>query len=128
MGTPAQDLRFHLDTGSSDMWTNSASSLLCSSGGGLCEESGTCKSGMCVNSTQMLNAEADDANASSTYEYVNSIFNVSYADGSSAIGDYVRDTFRIGGIEFGQFQFGVGYDSTAPGANSSLRFLHCTEE
>ncbi|KXT06557.1 hypothetical protein AC579_6721 [Pseudocercospora musae] len=39
------------------------------------------------------------ANDSSTYEYVNSLFTIQYVDGSESAGDY---------------QFGVGYDSSTP--------------
>lgn len=54
----------------------------------------------------------DNANASSTYKFVSSNFNISYADGSGASGDYVTDTLRIGGQSLENFQFGVGYSST----------------
>lgn len=55
-----------------------------------------------------------NANRSSTYSYVNSLFNISYVDGSGASGDYVTDTLRIAGETVRDFQFGVGYDSTSP--------------
>ena len=35
-------------------------------------------------------------------------------DGSGAAGDYVTDTFRIGGATVEDFQFGIGYESTSP--------------
>lgn len=53
------------------------------------------------------------ANDSSTYEYVGSYFNISYVDGSGATGDYVTDSFTIGGTTLTDLQFGIGYDSTA---------------
>jgi hypothetical protein len=46
---------------------------------------------------------------------VNSDFNISYADGSSAIGNYVTDTLTIGGTTIKDFQFGVGFLSGSPG-------------
>jgi hypothetical protein len=55
----------------------------------------------------------DNANSSSTYKFVSSNFNISYVDGSGASGDYVTDTLRIGGQSLENFQFGVGYSSTA---------------
>ncbi|KKY25437.1 putative candidapepsin-4 precursor [Diplodia seriata] len=97
LGTPAQSLRLHLDTGSSDLWVNTDDSDLCSSAKSGCSTAGTYS-----------------ANDSSTYEYVNSLFNISYVDGSGASGDYVKDTFNFGGTNLTDMQFGVGYTSTSP--------------
>ncbi|KAL6719599.1 hypothetical protein ACLMJK_001519 [Lecanora helva] len=96
LGTPAQDFRLHIDTGSSDLWTNSKSSRICSHRGDLCSTSGTY-----------------DTNSSSTYNFVSSDFDVSYVDGSGASGDYATDTLSIGGKTLKDFQFGIGYDSTS---------------
>lgn len=96
MGTPPQDLRMHLDTGSSDLWVNTPRSAMCSLRSQPCAASGTYA-----------------ANKSSTYEYLASNFNISYVDGSGAAGDYVTDTLRVGGHNFTGFQFGVGYTSTS---------------
>ncbi|KAH7160021.1 aspartic peptidase domain-containing protein [Dactylonectria estremocensis] len=96
LGTPKQELRLHLDTGSSDLWVNSPDSTLCSTTMNLCAEAGTY-----------------DANSSSTYEYVGSYFNISYVDGSGAAGDYATDTFRVGDTKISNLQFGVGYKSSS---------------
>ncbi|KAF7545517.1 hypothetical protein G7Z17_g9113 [Cylindrodendrum hubeiense] len=96
LGTPKQSFRLHLDTGSSDLWVNTLDSELCSAASNACAETGTY-----------------DANSSSTYEYVGSYFNISYADGSGAAGDYVTDTFRVGSTKIANLQFGVGYESTS---------------
>ncbi|KAK1963668.1 eukaryotic aspartyl protease [Colletotrichum sublineola] len=96
VGTPAQPMRLHLDTGSSDLWVNTPSSSLCRSQGSPCSVSGTYA-----------------PNASSTYNYVGSWFNISYVDGSGANGDYVTDKFTIGGSTLNDFQFGVGYTSSS---------------
>jgi hypothetical protein len=86
----------HIDTGSSDLWVNTPGSTLCQSRTRPCSQSGTYT-----------------ANSSSTYGYVGSYFNISYVDGSGASGDYVTDTFAIGGSTVQKFQFGVGYQSTS---------------
>lgn len=86
----------HIDTGSSDLWCNSASSALCQESSHLCTSSGTYAS-----------------SSSSTYQLVNHNFNISYVDGSGASGDYVTDTVRIGGQSLSTFQFGVGTTSTS---------------
>ena len=104
MGTPGQKLRLHVDTGSSDLWTNTASSQLCQEpaaeieqqGGVPCSVSGTY-----------------DANSSSTYKYVDSEFTIQYADSSGAQGDYATDTLVIGGSTVKTQQFGIGYNSTS---------------
>ncbi|KAH6984979.1 aspartic peptidase domain-containing protein [Ilyonectria sp. MPI-CAGE-AT-0026] len=96
LGTPNQSFRLHLDTGSSDLWVNTLDSTLCSTRSNLCAQSGTYS-----------------ANDSSTYEYIGSYFNISYADGSGAAGDYVTDTFRVGDTKITNLQFGIGYESSS---------------
>lgn len=96
LGTPAQTLRLHIDTGSSDLWVNTPSSKLCLQRTQPCSFAGTYS-----------------ANSSSTYEYVGSYFNISYVDGSGASGDYVSDTITIGNTTLDRLQFGVGYTSTS---------------
>jgi Eukaryotic aspartyl protease len=88
LGTPPQQLRLHLDTGSSDLWVNVPGSSLC-------------QRSICSGGTY-------DASSSSTTTFVNNIFNISYVDGSSASGDYISDTLSFGGVEIFDFQFGVG--------------------
>ena len=78
------------------MWTNAAASDLCQSRSGVCSVSGTY-----------------DANASSSYQFVSDDFNISYVDGSGALGDYVSDNLRIGQQVLEGVQFGVGYQSTS---------------
>lgn len=97
LGTPEQSLRLVLDTGSSDLWCNAPNSTVCSSQGDPCSLSGTY-----------------DSSASSTYSFVSSDFNISYADNSGASGDYVTDTLHIGDTTLQNFQFGVGFQSTSP--------------
>ena len=96
MGTPAQSLRLHIDTGSSDLWVNTPSSAECKSLGSPCAAAGTYT-----------------ANSSSTYTYLSSNFNITYVDGSGASGDYATDTLVIGGATLIGQQFGIGYVSTA---------------
>ena len=101
IGTPPQNFRFHIDTGSSDLWTNTDGSQVCRSKSGgqgdiPCSVSGTYS-----------------ANDSSSYNYVNSEFQIKYADQTGASGDYVTDTFSMGGATIQNQQFGVGYRSTS---------------
>ncbi|KAL4782734.1 aspartic peptidase domain-containing protein [Aspergillus varians] len=96
VGTPGQSLRLILDTGSSDLWCNAANSTLCSSSRDPCRISGSF-----------------DPDSSSSLSYVSSDFNISYADGTGAVGDYVTDTLHIGGTTIRGFQFGIGYSSSS---------------
>jgi hypothetical protein len=96
LGTPTQSLRLHLDTGSSDLWVNTPTSSLCKAKTSPCAFAGTYS-----------------ANKSSTYAYIASDFNISYVDGSGASGDYVSDTFTIGGTTLAKLQFGIGYTSSS---------------
>ena len=97
LGTPGQSLRLDIDTGSSDIWTNSAMSGLCQQYAEECGQSGTY-----------------NANKSSSYSYVNSDFYIQYADGSTAEGDFATDTLGIGGSQIHNVQFGIGYNSSSP--------------
>ncbi|KAI1369066.1 aspartic-type endopeptidase [Xylaria arbuscula] len=96
IGTPAQSVRLHIDTGSSDLWLNTPDSTLCSDRSNPCDFAGTYV-----------------ANDSSTYEYVGDWFNISYVDGSGASGDYVSDTITMGGSTLDRLQFGIGYVSSS---------------
>ncbi|KAL2816362.1 putative aspartic-type endopeptidase opsB [Aspergillus cavernicola] len=96
IGTPEQRLRLILDTGSSDLWCNAANSTLCSSSKDPCRISGSF-----------------DPDSSSSCAHVSSDFNISYADGSGASGDYVTDTLHIGNTTIRDFQFGIGYSSSS---------------
>ncbi|KAL4958816.1 pepsin-like aspartic protease [Aspergillus stella-maris] len=96
VGTPGQSLRLILDTGSSDLWCNAVNSTLCSSSRDSCRLSGSF-----------------DPEKSSSYSYVSSDFNISYADGTGAAGDYIKDTLRIGGATIEGFQLGIGYTSSS---------------
>ena len=55
-----------------------------------------------------------DPEQSSTSKFVSSDFNISYVDGSGAVGEYRSDTLRIGGQELEDLQFGLGLASSSP--------------
>jgi hypothetical protein len=103
LGTPGQALRLVLDTGSSDLWCNAANSTLCSAPSDSCNISGSY-----------------DPGSSSTYAYVSSDFNISYADGTGAVGDYATDILHIGGATIKNLQFGIGYTSTSSGKSTPV--------
>ncbi|KAF2672433.1 candidapepsin-4 precursor, partial [Microthyrium microscopicum] len=96
LGTPGQSLRLDIDTGSSDLWANSAVSTLCQQYAQQCSASGVY-----------------NANSSSTYQYLNSDFYIKYADSSYAQGDYAADTVTMGQTSITSVPFGIGYKSTS---------------
>jgi hypothetical protein len=96
IGTPPQKLHMHLDTGSSDLWVNVADSRLCESNGDPCSAGGTY-----------------NPNSSSTYQYLNSNFKITYVDGTGSSGDYVEDTVQFSGVTLKSQQFGIGYVSSS---------------
>lgn len=96
LGSPGQNLRLDIDTGSSDIWGNSATSNLCAQFASQCAVSGTF-----------------NANQSTSYNYVNSFFSIQYADNSYAQGDYATDTLTLGGTTINNVPFGIGYKSTS---------------
>ena len=90
-------MRLHIDTGSSDLWANSPNSDLCQDFQDPCEVSGTY-----------------DPNRSSSAKLVSNDFNISYVDGSGAVGDYISDTLHMGGQDLEGLQFGLGLSSSSP--------------
>lgn len=97
IGTPPQSFQLQIDTGSSDLWVNVATSAFCEQNQDpACSLSGTY-----------------NANQSSTYKYINSDFNISYVDGSGSAGDYVSDTVRFSSVTLTNQQFGIGYVSSS---------------
>lgn len=95
LGTPAQNFQLHIDTGSSDLWVNSENSEFCQQNAQACQTAG-----------------AYAPNSSSTYEYVDSMFKITYVDGSGASGDYASDRFAFGDVEIDSLQFGIGYQAS----------------
>lgn len=86
-----------LDTGSSDIWVESASSDLCRQSDDPCKITGT------------FNKEE-----SSTYQRVSGDFQISYVDGEYAQGDYGQDVFHVGdNVSVKSVQFGIGLESTS---------------
>ena len=107
IGTPPQSFRFHLDTGSSDLWTNAASSAFC------IQNKADGPSSLFGDDESCDVSGTYDANSSSTYSYVNSRFTIKYADGTGASGDYIQDMLRIGDATIENLQMGVGYRSSS---------------
>ncbi|KAK9372032.1 aspartic peptidase domain-containing protein [Lipomyces chichibuensis] len=98
IGTPGQSIRVQLDTGSSDLWVQSSDNPTCLVSPDFCATTGKF-----------------DGASSSTFTSTSEDFTISYADGTSADGVYVKDTLSFSGISIEKFTFGL-----ASNASSSL--------
>ncbi|KAI1163555.1 aspartic peptidase domain-containing protein [Nemania serpens] len=99
LGTPPQPVTLVLDTGSSDVWVLDTNADLCRSSI-LQDQYGSC----------LATYEPTD---SSTYKLVDpDAFQIQYLDGSGAEGDYIKDTFHIGGASIKALQVGLAENSS----------------
>ncbi|KAE8356874.1 aspartic peptidase domain-containing protein [Aspergillus coremiiformis] len=111
LGTPAQQFAVALDTGSSDLWVNTANSSYCSSSEDPCTPFGVY-----------------DASASSTHKSLNLDFNATYGDGTNADGYYATDQLTLGGVKLNNMQFGVAESSTIPQGIVGVAYATLTNE
>ncbi|KAI4200637.1 MAG: hypothetical protein LQ350_003777 [Teloschistes chrysophthalmus] len=96
VGTPPQNIRLLLDTGSADMWINARNAPFCQPLG----------QGSCFGDTY-------DANASTTYRYIDSKFDITYNPQFYGRGDHASDIVHFGGHVLTDVEFGIGYDTTS---------------
>ncbi|KAI0595229.1 aspartic peptidase domain-containing protein [Biscogniauxia sp. FL1348] len=98
IGTPPQPVSLVLDTGSSDVWVLDTNANICRS------VKLQAYYGYCVSTY--------NASKSSTYQMVGEdSFTIKYIDGSGAAGDYIKDTFTIGGANITNLQMGLAEDT-----------------
>ncbi|KAK7205658.1 aspartic peptidase domain-containing protein [Myxozyma melibiosi] len=96
VGTPGQDLRLQIDTGSSDVWFQSAENKICQESSDPCAESGIY-----------------DPDSSSTYSLLSTDFSIRYGDYSYAKGNYASESFTIGGKTVANLTVGIATDANA---------------
>ncbi|KAI1462908.1 aspartic peptidase domain-containing protein [Daldinia caldariorum] len=99
VGTPPQTVDLVVDTGSSDVWILDSRADLCGS--------------KKKQNYYRYCLSTYDPSKSSTYSVVSrNDFSIRYVDGSGAEGDYIRDTFSIGGANIEHLQMGLAENST----------------
>ncbi|KAK9457075.1 aspartic peptidase domain-containing protein, partial [Dipodascopsis uninucleata] len=97
VGTPAQDLRLLIDTGSADVWFQTSENPFCETDTDPCAISG------------QFNYDE-----SSTYDPIENVtFSIHYADKTYARGVYARDTFEIGGAVIDNYIMGVCFEGNS---------------
>ncbi|KAF8859938.1 acid protease, partial [Acephala macrosclerotiorum] len=101
VGTPSQTLTLAIDTGSSDVWMLSSTTDLCTDSE-LQDYYGTGGCASTFDSSKSSSFKVADANA----------FDISYADGSGATGDYITDNLSIGGATIKALEMGFAYNAT----------------
>lgn len=104
LGTPPQQVECQVDTASSDLWVNAVYSKIC------CSNPGPCEGGVF------------DPKKSTTFEHINSDFDIGYSDTTRATGDWVNDTLYFDGITLQGFPFGVSERGNATGSLIGIGF------
>jgi hypothetical protein len=99
IGTPPQQLQWLVDTNSADLLAPAPSNPVCDNKA--CAYGGTYR-----------------ANKSSTYQYLNSNYSVTFGGGTTSRGDYATDIFHIEGSELLQMRFAIGYNGTVSAGES----------
>jgi len=94
VGTPGQEIQMQVDTGSSDVWMSDSTAVFCQQNNYNCE-------GGTFNPSR-----------SSTYNPVNTIFNITYVDGTGSTGNYFTDNISLGGITLTDLQMGLATDTS----------------
>ncbi|KAK6530862.1 hypothetical protein TWF281_007698 [Arthrobotrys megalospora] len=94
VGTPPQNMRLQIDTGSSDVWAPSANSRYCSSSQDPCTEGSY--NPLRSTSRKLVSRES---------------FSISYLDGTHAKGDFITEIFSLGNCTIPDLQMGVGYET-----------------
>ncbi|KAE9366916.1 acid protease [Stipitochalara longipes BDJ] len=103
VGTPPQKITFQIDTGSSDVWMLSSTADLCTNPVLQAQR----RRGGCISPFE--------EKKSSTFKLARkSAFSIQYVDGTGSSGDYIQDTFTIGGATLKNLEMGIAYTSTVP--------------
>ena len=112
IGTPPVTQRCQVDTGSSTLIVETSDSDICS-----IDPPNPC-----------TKFGAYNANASSTYQYLDSDMSVQFGGGDGTTGDHALDHVGIGGVTLVDYPFGIMYNSTVAEAVLGIGFTEAEKE
>jgi Eukaryotic aspartyl protease len=103
VGTPPQSLQLQIDTGSSDIWLPWVNSPACNG------------------KIKRCNEGSYSNKASSSYHLLAAgIFSISYVDNTRITGDYIQDTFHVGGATIPKMTMGLAKASAESDTTSDF--------